>query len=163
MPIIRIRKGTVKDIRSIEQLLRTICLEFGWRYEVDFDPSDANPASYNSNGGKMFVAIREGHIVGCIAFRQRNEIAMLLRFYVHPAFRQIGIGTQLLITLIKELGTRGVSTVFFGTEKENLPYILPAARRFGFHRTVEPPTTFSGEECSFYFARELRRDVRRVA
>lgn len=150
-----IREGRRTDRSSIESLLRVICFEFGWNFDGEFGLPESDPCYYELKGGKMYVATLRNEVVGCIAFQKKKRLAILLRFYVLPGFRNLGIGKRLMDFLLHELRLRSVSIVFFGTERENLKYLLPIISNFGFERINTPPVSFPNEECSIYYSLEV--------
>jgi len=59
------------------------------------------PGKYAPPSGRLFLALSDGHAVGCVALRKLEEnICELKRLYVRPQFRAQSTGRQLAETII---------------------------------------------------------------
>jgi len=148
---ITIRLGTRFDSNEIHKILLKICREFNWNLKKNFSEADIDPNSYISRNGKLFVATVDGKVVGTIGYFKNGNVAMLIRFYVLPEFRRIGIGTALYNTLIKELRSNRIKILFLGTSDENLPHLYSFLKQDHYIPIVHPPIIFPNESCPLYY------------
>ncbi len=59
------------------------------------------PGGYAAPDGRLFLAVRGGQTVGCVALRRLADgVSELKRLYVRPAFRGLGIGRALVEAVI---------------------------------------------------------------
>lgn len=95
---------TSAAINAIRQLL--------WTYGEarNFDAAMGNykeelaqlPGKYGPPEGALLLAKWQGQPAGCVAIRQlSSEICEMKRMYVHPDFRQRGIGKALIETILE--------------------------------------------------------------
>lgn len=89
---------------------------------------------YGGADGRLYVALAEGRVVGCIALRRFDkESCELKRLYVLPAFRGYGIARDLTRRLIAEARAIGYRRMLLDT----LPFLRSAIALYeseGFYR-----------------------------
>ena len=92
---------------------------------------------YGLPHGRLYLALCDGEVAGCIALRRLNEQECeLKRLYVRPAFRRRGIAAQLVDTILADARAIGYRRILLDT----LPFLQRAIdmyRRLGF---VEIPS-----------------------
>src|SRR5882762_4473208 len=68
------------------------------------------PGAYAPPGGNLLLATHSGKAAGCVAFRRLSpDTCEMKRMYVRPEFRGMGIGRQLVDTLIQTARESGYS------------------------------------------------------
>src|SRR5258708_682831 len=66
------------------------------------------PGDFASPKDRLLVAFNGEHAVGCVALRPiEAAIAEMKRLYVQPAFRDQGIGRELVFSLLREATEAG--------------------------------------------------------
>lgn len=87
---------------------------------------------YGLPGGRLYLARIEGEPAGCIALRQLDERRCeMKRLYVRPAYRERGLGGQLIRRVIEDAREIGYECILLDT----LPFLTDAIsmyRRRGF-------------------------------
>lgn len=69
---------------------------------------DALPGKYASPAGRLLIAVENGEIAGCVAFRPINKkTCEMKRLFVRERFQGSGLGRQLLKRLISEAKNAG--------------------------------------------------------
>ncbi len=124
----------------------------------DFDTELAGlPGDYAPSRGQLLLAIIDGAVAGCGAFRPLPECdyanaCEMKRLYVRPAFRGFGIGRLLVQALIDDAARAGYSSVLLDTLDE-----MESARglyaSFGFEEI--PPYYFNPIAGAHYLKAEL--------
>lgn len=124
----------------------------------DFDAEMAAlPGDYDPPRGQLLLAIIEGAVAGCGAFRPLPDCdypnaCEMKRLYVRPAFRGFGIGRLLVQTLIDDATRAGYSSVLLDTLDE-----MESARglyaSFGFEEI--PPYYFNPIAGAHYLKADL--------
>jgi N-acetylglutamate synthase-like GNAT family acetyltransferase len=93
--------------------------------------------SYRSGEDQMWLAEIKGRIIGSIAIAGHSrETAQLRWFLVHPDYRGLGIGKDLLKEALQFCKERKYKTIFLWTTSE----LMEAGHlytRFGFNKTEE--------------------------
>jgi len=103
-PSIKVRKGTVEDISSIERLLLKW---LNWKI-----PRQESIKRATKNG-EVFVAEKQGKVVGFIHCVIHEDIidgapnGFITAFYVLPRFRRSGVGSALLNAAILNAFEKG--------------------------------------------------------
>jgi len=130
------------DIGTIISLHGTVYAhEHG--FDSTFEAYVAEPLAQfvkaNSTRQQLWIAERDGHIVGCIAIVPVSETIAQLRWYlVEPNSRGLGLGRRLLDDAISFSHQSGYSHIILWTEGS----LLAAARmyeRTGFRKTESKP------------------------
>lgn len=91
-----------------------------------------------ANGGQVYVAEIDGHVVGAAAWVRYGEgIYELSKMAVDSAVRGQGIGRKLLLYMIDQARSLGARTLFLGSSKklQNAVHLYEAV---GFHHV--PPS-----------------------
>ncbi len=124
----------------------------------DFDAElAALPGDYGPPRGQLLLAIIDGAVAGCGAFRALPDCdypnaCEMKRLYVRPAFRGFGIGRLLVQALIDDATRAGYSSVLLDTLDE-----MESARglyaSFGFDEI--PPYYFNPIAGAHYLKAEL--------
>ena len=74
------------------------------------------PGRYAAPRGGLWLAIVDGHAVGCVALRPLGaELCEIKRLYVQPAFRGTGLGRRLAETVLAEAVRLGYRQVYLDT------------------------------------------------
>jgi len=93
--------------------------------------------SFNTDEDRIWLAETNGHIIGSIAIvRQSKADAQLRWFLVHPEYRGLGIGKELLKDALQFCKRHKYKNVFLWTTSE----LIEASHlytRFGFSKTEE--------------------------
>lgn len=142
------------DIGSIVRLHGVVyAREYG--FDPTFEAYVAGPLAVfvraNSPRERLWIAEREGQIVGCIAIvAQSDRVAQLRWFLVDPECRGAGLGALLLREAVNFCRQSGYSSVILWT----VSALVAAAhlyRSAGFHKVEEKPGRQWGvdvvEEC----------------
>lgn len=88
---------------------------------------------YGLPEGRLYLALVEGKVAGCIALRRLGDgKGEVKRLYVRPAFRGNKIAHKLLLKIIEEAKSIGYQSLFLDT----LPFLGEAIhlyQKFGFY------------------------------
>lgn len=124
-----VRHATMEDISRIAEII-----VFGKRvayrsiFQNDYfsfnelqvlsiiDEFRANLAMINN-----FLVYDDGIVRGVINRMNKGDETEICELYVEPFFKRIGIGNELMNTLVKEAGKEGKKRIFLWVIKENLP------------------------------------------
>lgn len=91
------------------------------------------PGAYSPPGGRLLLALRDGHAAGCIALRKIDTgICEMKRLYVHPADRGFGLGRRLVEGLIAEARVIGYERMRLDTVASAMQDAIALYRRMGF-------------------------------
>lgn len=127
------------DLDHIRELFREYAAPVG--FEPCFQSFEEElaglPGEYAPPQGRLFLAVRDGEIAGCVALRKLSEDACeMRRLYVRPEHRGRGIGRGLAKAAIGEARKIGYGSICL----ETLPSMAEAIalyRSLGFRR-AEP-------------------------
>ncbi len=105
------------QIADVQNLLREYT---AWAFTVTVDSHQAPtfqgleaelaalPGIFAPPAGRLLLAMQDGQPAGCIALKSHNATTgELKRMYVRPTYRGLGIGWQLVKTLIEEARQSG--------------------------------------------------------
>lgn len=67
------------------------------------------------------IAEYDGKMVGFLMFETRGKTGLPVQLGVHPAYRRLGIGTTLLLTLLKKFKDDGIKEVNMKVYENNIP------------------------------------------
>jgi ribosomal-protein-alanine N-acetyltransferase len=110
-----IRRAAPKDVSDIARA-EEICFSDPW--------CERDILNYvSTEGGMVFVAIRDGAVVAYILGRLIPPEAEIYRIAVLPEFRRRGIGYRLLDFAMKTERGHGLETAFLEVRSQNLPAI----------------------------------------
>lgn len=117
----------------------------------------ALPGEYASPGGYLMLALFDGAVVGCGAFRALPDCdypnaCEMKRLYVKPPYRRFGLGRAMVQALLDEAHRSGYTSVLLDTLDD-----MEAARNlyasFGFEEI--PPYYFSPVPGAHYLKADL--------
>ncbi len=95
------------------------------------------PGEYAPPDGRLFLALCDGKVAGCIALRKIDEhTCEMKRLYVRPLYRGYKIGRVLSERLISEARAMGYKTMRLDTVP-NMEAAIALYRSLGF-REIEP-------------------------
>ncbi len=107
--------------------------------------------------GRLYIALSDGQVAGCIALGKLSEEACEMRtLYVRPTFRGAGIAKKLIATVLDDAHEIGYQAMRLDT----LPFMESALglyRSLGFHDRApygDIPTSLSQYIC--YMEKDLR-------
>lgn len=107
-PEVRVRivpADSGERVRRAKELCEEYARSLGFDLDFqDFDEELVNfPGSYTPPGGRLFVAMVDERIVGCVALRRLSpDVCEMKRLYVEPAYRGMKIGRALADATIHE-------------------------------------------------------------
>ena len=94
-----------KHLTSIRELFLEYAESLGFSLCFqNFDKELANlPGDYSPPDGRLILALDENKPIGCVALRKlEKHICEMKRLYIKPEMRGIGLGEQLVRTVIDE-------------------------------------------------------------
>ncbi len=114
------------DDAALLAATRELLLEYaeGLGIDLDFQDFDAElaalPGEYREPGGTMLLALVDGHVAGCGAFRPIADVdypnaCEMKRLYVRRAFRGFGIGRVVAQALLDRAIQAGYSNMLLDT------------------------------------------------
>jgi putative acetyltransferase len=139
--MIQIIDGSVPEkIAQVRQLLE----EYASWIEISlcfqgFDKELAGlPGDYAPPKGRLFLAVEDDRLAGCIALRPLAGTACeMKRLYVRPEFRGRGLGKQLATIVIDTGRELGYEYMRLDTLPNKMDQALALYRRLGF-KEIEP-------------------------
>ena len=105
-----IQVQSAEDVRSARELFEEYAAWLGLNLCFqNFDKELTElPGDYVPPSGRLFLAIEDDQIAGCVAVRKIEDATCeMKRLYVRPAFRGLGLGITLIETVIdaaREIG-----------------------------------------------------------
>jgi ribosomal protein S18 acetylase RimI-like enzyme len=116
----------IPDSPALLDAAREIFAEYARGLGIDlcFQNFDAElaglPGEYSAPSGHLLLALVDGHLAGCGAFRNLADAdyanaCEMKRLYVRPAFRRFGLGRVLAQALIDEARRAGYSVMLLDT------------------------------------------------
>lgn len=105
----------------------------------NFDDEVANlPGKYAKPVGRLLLAVFDDKTAGCIAFRKIEEgICEMKRLFVREDFRGLGVGRELIESLIKEAGIEGYQKMRLDTYPPKMQKAVKLYGSYGF-REIPP-------------------------
>jgi putative acetyltransferase len=114
------------DSPALLDATREIFAEYARGLGIDlcfqnFEAELANlPGDYGPPSGHLLLALVDGHLAGCGAFRHLADVdyanaCEMKRLYVRPAFRRFGLGRVLAQALLDEARRAGYSVMLLDT------------------------------------------------
>ncbi len=97
------------------------------------------PGKYAPPEGRLFLAVFDESIAGCIGLRKINDdrTCEMKRLYVRPEFRGLGIGKAMALKLIEEARVIGYERMRLDTLPAQMSEAIKMYRAFGF-REIDP-------------------------
>lgn len=134
--IVPMNKAHVAEVAALEQT----CFSDPWPEEI-LARELGNPLSL------WLVALYDQTVAGYIGSQSVMDEADMMNLAVHPQFRRQGIGKNLVVALVRELGAKGVCSLCLEVRASNAPAIalyqglgfVPVGRRprYYFHPTED--------------------------
>ena len=135
-----IRAETQEQIESVREIFReyeswlgfSLCFQ-GFEQELA-----KLPGKYAPPLGRLWLALDEGQVVGCIALRKLEDgVSEMKRLYVHPSARGKGVGRLLIQSLIEEARRIGYEKMRLDTYPSKMGQAVEIYRAMGFVE-IEP-------------------------
>ena len=159
---------------TIERIYRPVREELSFRLveesvnpplhkQYAFQPAD--PAE-RQNWDYTAIAEEEGRLAGFMAaqYVSWNRRVVLWHLYVMPAYRRLGVGTQLLAALETYALSVEARCLWLETQNTNYPAIQFYRRSgfmfCGFDESLYDPETLANEEVALFFARPILTSAR---
>lgn len=147
---------TIRTVESEDfDAVANLCNRIFSEVEDAYIPSVVMTPTQVGQDGPFFVAVTShGRIVGCVQFRPNPGGPFSLA--VDPAFRNQGIGRQLMITAEECAAQRGYRSVKTGIVSFRESELLPYYQKLGYYKTGKERPVL-GEGCSHHLV-EIRKD-----
>jgi len=100
----------------------------------NFDKEVAGlPGDYAPPNGRLYLAVENGAVAGCIALRKIDErICEMKRLYVRPQFRGTGLGRKLTERIIADARAIGYASMRLDTMPGKMDQAIVLYRSLGF-------------------------------
>lgn len=152
---IEIRTVTAHDVPAVAALLREVLAEYGLTFGEGSE-TDAQvlalPGSYESRGGRFWVAARGGALLGtCGVFPLGGGDWELRKMYLRDAARGTGLGRRLLAVAVDHARAAGGQRLVLDTT-EQMTRAIAFYEANGFARD---DAQVRGSRCSRGYARAL--------
>jgi len=133
--------GDIGDITRLHGMLYAREYGFGPEFEAYVAAGIAEfIETFNDDYSRIWLAEKEGKVIGCIAvFGRSDSVAQLRWFITHPDFRGIGLGRQLLSGALRFCSECGFKTIYLWTI-DNLEAAIHLYQSFGFKKTGDTIT-----------------------
>ncbi len=139
MPNVRIERFTPRFEQAVREVVREVYDEYGFTWEPEGYHADLFdiPGTYQREGEFWVAVDEENRVLGCVGLLVFPEIpgtpstvvthegktrvaaaqGELVRLYVRPDARRLGVGTALVHTVREEARSRGVSRLEMWSDK----------------------------------------------
>ena len=95
------------------------------------------PGKYASPTGRLFLALVDEKIAGCIALRKLDEeTCEMKRLFVRENFRKFGLGRKLIEKIIAEAKYVGYKRMRLDTLPDKMPKAVELYRSYGFQEVA---------------------------
>lgn len=135
-----IQAQSAEDMRTVRALFEEYVSWLGVNLCFqNFDKEVAGlPGDYAPPSGRLYLAIEEGEVAGCIALRKiAAGICEMKRLYVRPAFRGSGLGRKLTEQIIADARAIGYMSLRLDTLPGKMDQAIALYRSLGF-KNIEP-------------------------
>jgi GNAT superfamily N-acetyltransferase len=128
--------GDIGDITRLHGMVYACEYGFGPEFEAYVAAGIAEfVETFNPDYSRIWLAEKDGKIIGCIAvFGRSDSVAQLRWFITHPDFRGIGLGHQLLSEALRFCNGCGYKTIYLWTI-DNLEAAIHLYQSSGFKKT----------------------------
>lgn len=122
----------IKIISAIQHLdeIRLLFREYANSLEIDLCFQDFEqelqslPGKYSEPDGRMYIALLNDKVAGCIALRRFDQnSAELKRLYIRNGFRGLGISKRLIQRVIQDAMDTGYKSILLDTLETMKPAI----------------------------------------
>jgi len=141
------------DEPEVQKLVAEALADLSQRYGGNGDDTPVTPADFAPPGGRFFVAVDGGELVGSAGWRTHGEDAELKRMYTAPAARGRGVARRLLATVEESARADGRRRVILETGDQQ-PEAIALYESSGYHR-IDDFGYYQDEPGVLSFAREL--------
>ena len=131
-----IQAETPEQIETARTLFREYEASLGFKLCFqNFDEEVENlPGKYAAPDGRLFLALADGQIAGCIALRKLEEkICAMKRLLVRENFRRLKIGKSLIEKLIAEARETGYEKIRLDTYPPKMAKAVEIYKSYGFY------------------------------
>jgi ribosomal protein S18 acetylase RimI-like enzyme len=132
-----IQTETIEQIEQARMLFREYEAWFGLKLCFqNFDEEVAElPGKYAPPDGRLYLALADGKLAGCIALRKLEEkICEMKRLFMREDFRGLGIGKILIEKLIEEAQTIGYEKMRLDTFPPKMSKAVSLYESYGFYK-----------------------------
>lgn len=158
---ITIRTISPEDNVELAVVIRATLKEFGANRPgtVYFDPTtDKLYELFQTPKSFYQVAIHEGHVIGGGGIFPSDglpeDTCELVKMYLHPAYRGIGLGSKLIQDCLNQAAAAGFKKVYLETMPE-LKEALRTYEKFGFKYLSAPIGNTGHFGCDLWMLKEL--------
>lgn len=135
-----IQVQSAEDVRSARELFEEYAAWLGLNLCFqNFEKELAElPGEYVPPSGRLFLAIENDQIAGCVAVRKiADDTCEMKRLYVRPAFRGLGLGRRLIETIIAAAREIGYQHMRLDTLPGKMDPAIAMYRSLGF-KNIDP-------------------------
>jgi ribosomal protein S18 acetylase RimI-like enzyme len=126
---------TAAHLREVRQLFTEYTEDLG--FDLDFQDYDDEithlPGAYTPPSGRLYIALYDGAIAGCIALRKLDETTCeMKRMYVRTGYRRKGVGKDMALRVIDDARRIGYSKMRLDTI-DTMDAAIALYRHLGFN------------------------------
>ena len=143
---------TKGEYRIIDSSIEDVDIIYNLDAEYEFDrySKDLILESLNNSAYINLIAYRDDEAVGYISANSVVDEGDVVKIVVAKQYRQLGIGSALVMDILSRLKTKGVETVFLEVRKTNIP-AKKLYEKTGFVKISERQKYYSdGEDADIY-------------
>lgn len=134
-PVNLVQVQTPEDLESARELFKEYSAWLGINLCFqNFEKELAElPGDYVPPAGRLFLAVEEGRIAGCVALRRLGDgVCEMKRLYVRPEFRGRGLGRELTRAVINAANEVGYDRMRLDTLPGKMDRAIAMYRSLGF-------------------------------